>query len=223
MERQLTTDGDVPAEVGAQRRVEQHHRHAADLVAVGVDARHQRFQHLFDGGRRVIRVCQLASLGSKRGPQSVIEHRVDEAGLGRGRGEGRAEWGKPIAALVRPRPVAARAASGNGCWAGGHVPRITQLRKCTRMALTVSVVRQRIGGQRRRRPSCCRGSSRQFWAGATPGRLVSKPPAATAVRGAGDVIAPHVVGHRNIFMRAGADPLGAELERPRFPQRQNAR
>ena len=37
--------GDVPAEVGAERRVAQHRRHAAELVAVGVDPRHQHLDH----------------------------------------------------------------------------------------------------------------------------------------------------------------------------------
>src|SRR5262249_13762040 len=49
---------DVPAQIGTEGRLEQHHRHAAEFVAVLIDARNTQWNYLFDN-RRLKRMKSL--------------------------------------------------------------------------------------------------------------------------------------------------------------------
>src|SRR5881396_3768864 len=69
--------GDVPAEVCGERRVTLYGRHAAELVAVRVDARHQHLDRASDRWRHVGGIACRIELVEVRTPV-VIEHRVDE-------------------------------------------------------------------------------------------------------------------------------------------------
>ena len=116
--------------------------------------------------------------------------------------------------LGRLRRAAARAASDSGS-SGGGVLRMTQLRKCTVSALNVSVCGSGLAGSTPM-PELLPGHSTGLSGRPAPGRLVSKPPAPPPCGVLRDVVAAHVVGQRDVFLRARAHPFRAELQPPDF-------
>jgi hypothetical protein len=64
--------GDVPAEVGAERRVAQHGGHAAELVPVGVDLRHHHLHHAEDRRRHLVGVAGGVGVAIKAGARSAL-------------------------------------------------------------------------------------------------------------------------------------------------------
>lgn len=92
--------GDVPTEVGPQRRIAQHGRHTTEFVAVGVDARDAHRDRVQDRGRNVGRYAGGIDRVELQTPV-VIEDRIEKfSGAKMVDGMPGIPDGKPIAAWV---------------------------------------------------------------------------------------------------------------------------
>ena len=92
---------------------------------------------------------------------------------------------------------------------------MTQSRKCTVSALTVSVCGIGLAGSAPT-PELLPGHSTGLRRERDGGQAGVEAAHAAAVRGAADVVAAHVVGQRDVFLRIRAHPFGAELQAPDF-------
>ncbi len=115
--------------------------------------------------------------------------------------------GKPIACLVGstsvPRQVSDRR------WRGGSTPFITQSRKCTRRALTVSRCGSGLAGKRSLPIAIAR-------AGRGRSGVDVETAAAAAMLRACDVIAAHIGGQRHVLVGRRADEGRRQFQAPHF-------